>query len=179
MRINEIILENSTNETFETIPITNKFGGGKIEVWGKIDEKTNEVGDYSFTYTNDKINGNLPVIKCDGNEDGATIYHHSKFPGGIELGRNSTNMDARKEFANAVTPYIRDFFNKGYNMNDTQNESINTTDIWNKDGGLKRAATLMDRIAASADRHRAKMNGLMENTPSKNPQDTLRDIFKK
>ena len=51
--------------------------------------------------------------------------------------------------------------------------------MWQKDEGLSRAATLMDRIAASADRHRAKMNGLMENMPSKNPQDTLRDIFRK
>ncbi len=64
-------------------------------------------------------------------------------------------------------------------MNKKQNESINTTDIWNKDEGLSRAATLMDRIAQSADRHDAKIRGLMENTPSKNPQDTLRDIFRK
>ena len=54
-----------------------------------------------------------------------------------------------------------------------------TIDIWNSDSELKRAAELMNRIAISADKHQAKINGLTENTNLNNSKDSIKEIFRK
>ncbi len=181
MRIKEIILESIEDDGIseETIRITKNFGGGKIYIWTKANEQTGEIDNYCYSYINDGIDKNSPIVTCQKDDYGKKIYHHDKFPQSRDLDKTTSNVKAKEIFAAEVSPYLDYFFRNGYHMNTQQNESISSDDIWNKDTSLKRAATLMDRIAQSADRHDAKIRGLMENTEPKNPQDTLRDIFRK
>lgn len=100
-----LILENESysKTTIQKIPET--LNGGEIITHLKLDNY-DDVESYSYAYINKMISETEPVLSFEINNNNVILYHHTKYPNGMNYGRIS-DMEIRNEFAAIVTKYLR------------------------------------------------------------------------